>query len=87
IFDKDAVGTTTCYGQCAQKWPPYLVGAEDNVGQLQSGVTGKTDTIVRADGTIQMTYKGMPLYFYTGDTASGSVTGDGVGGVWHVAKP
>jgi predicted lipoprotein with Yx(FWY)xxD motif len=86
-FDKDKVGTTTCYGDCAVKWPPYLVGAEDNVNQLKAGVTGKADTIIRADGGIQMTYNGLPLYFYVSDTASGDVKGDGVGGVWHVVKP
>jgi predicted lipoprotein with Yx(FWY)xxD motif len=87
-FDKDAVGTTTCYGDCAAKWPPYLVGAADDVNQLKLGVTGTTGTIVRADGGIQMTYDGMPLYFYASDSnASGDVKGDGVGGVWHVVRP
>jgi predicted lipoprotein with Yx(FWY)xxD motif len=86
-YDKDQVGTTTCYGACEQKWPPYLVGAEDNVNQLQAGVTGEAGTIVRADGTAQMTYKGLPLYFYEDDADSGDVNGDNVGGVWHVVKP
>jgi predicted lipoprotein with Yx(FWY)xxD motif len=86
-FDKDQVGTTTCYGACEQKWPPYIVGAEDNVQQLQAGVNGTAGTIVRADGTIQMTYKGLPLYFYEDDADSGDVNGDNVGGVWHVVKP
>ncbi|MCB1351011.1 MAG: hypothetical protein KDK11_21085, partial [Maritimibacter sp.] len=31
--------------------------------------------------------KGMPLYTWVNDTAPGDVTGDGVNGVWHLAKP
>lgn len=86
-YSKDSVGTTTCYGQCATNWPPYIVGAEDNLTQLQSGVSGQVGTITRADGTLQMTYNGMPLYFYVGDKTSSDVSGNGLGGVWHVAKP
>jgi predicted lipoprotein with Yx(FWY)xxD motif len=41
----------------------------------------------RTDGTKQYTYKGMPLYFYSKDTKPEDVTGDGVGGVWHLVKP
>ncbi len=68
-------------------WPPYLVGAEDNVQQLKAGVNGKVDTIIRTDGGIQVTYNGHPLYFYMQDKASGDVKGQNVGGVWFVVKP
>ncbi|HCQ64264.1 MAG TPA: hypothetical protein DIU07_03395, partial [Rhodobacteraceae bacterium] len=33
------------------------------------------------------TYKGMPLYLWVQDQAAGDVTGDGVKGVWHLARP
>ena len=32
-------------------------------------------------------YDGMPLYTWIKDNKPGDVTGDGVGGVWHAAKP
>jgi predicted lipoprotein with Yx(FWY)xxD motif len=87
-FSKDKAATSTCYGQCAQNWPPYVVGPEDNVQNVKLGVTGdKVGTITRADGTIQVTYGGMPLYFYVGDKASGDTTGQNVGKVWFVVKP
>ncbi|MGH9149067.1 MAG: hypothetical protein ACRD0F_01860, partial [Acidimicrobiales bacterium] len=35
----------------------------------------------------QVSYNGKPLYRYAGDSAPGQVTGDGIGGLWHVAKP
>ena len=31
-------------------------------------------------------YDGKPLYYFVKDTKAGDVTGEGVGGVWHVAK-
>ncbi len=82
-FANDHGTASTCYGTCAQNWPPYLVGAEDNVHNVKAGV----DTIVRTNGTIQVTYNGHPLYFYAEDTSASGPTGNGVGGVWYVAKP
>lgn len=85
-YAKDSVGTTTCYGQCAQVWPPYTVppGMQLN---LQYGVTGNAGTLVRADGTTQVTYNGLPLYFYSGDTSGSQTNGQGLGGVWYVVQP
>lgn len=85
-YDKDTAGVSNCTGSCAANWPPYTVPA-GTILNLQAGVSGAIATIARTDGTMQVTYKGMPLYFYAGDTSGSDVTGDGVGGVWHVAKP
>jgi len=41
--------------------------------------------ITRADGTKQVTYNDMPLYYFAGDKAPGDTTGQGVGGAWLVA--
>jgi predicted lipoprotein with Yx(FWY)xxD motif len=87
-FANDTTNKSNCTGGCAANWPPYIVGAEDNVAaQVKAGVGGKVDTIVRADGKAQVTYNGKPLYFYAHDTKAGDTTGQGVGGVWFVAKP
>jgi predicted lipoprotein with Yx(FWY)xxD motif len=85
-YAKDSTGTSTCYAQCAQSWPPYVVPAGMQLN-IETGVDGQSGTIVRADGTTQVTYNGMPLYFYAGDTASGDTNGQGIGGVWAVATP
>jgi predicted lipoprotein with Yx(FWY)xxD motif len=48
---------------------------------------GTVGTFTRTDdGTTQVTYKGLPLYFWKGDTKPGDVTGQGIGG-FSVAKP
>ena len=50
-------------------------------------MTGTMALLKRTDGTYQVTYNGMPLYFYSGDTASEQTNGQGVGGNWSIAKP
>ena len=85
-FDKDSAGTSTCYAQCAQKWPAYTVPAGTSVTP-PAGATGQAGTLTRADGSVQVTYNGMPLYFFANDSNPGDSKGNGVGGTWHVAKP
>lgn len=78
-FDKDAEGVSNCYGGCAAKWPPYLAadGADVKAGW---------SLVERKDGSKQWAYNGQPLYTWIGDTKKGDTTGDGVGGVWHIAE-
>ncbi len=75
-FSNDAAnsGKSACSGGCAQTWPPLTVGsgATPTAG---SGVTGKLGTITRDDGSIQVTYKGLPLYFFHGDSKPGDTNG------------
>lgn len=78
IFDNDTPGVTNCYDTCAEKWPP-LFAADDAVPE------GDFTVVERTDGTRMWAYKGMPLYFWVDDMAPGDITGDGVGGVWHLA--
>lgn len=80
----DTAGTSTCTGSCATAWPPLTVpaGQQPTAG---SGVTGTLTTLTRADGTTQVAYDGLPLYFWQGDAKPGDVTGDGVNG-FSVAK-
>jgi predicted lipoprotein with Yx(FWY)xxD motif len=83
-FDNDTAGSgeSACYDACASAWPPFPV-ADASV----SGGDGEVGTITRTDGSPQTTYNGKPLYMYSGDATPGETNGEGVGGVWHVAKP
>lgn len=78
-FDPDTGGVSTCYDGCARAWPPVLTTVREQAAPL-----GTTE---RKDGTLQLTYQGQPLYLYVGDAAPGDKTGDGLGGVWHLARP
>lgn len=80
-FDKDTKGVSNCTGSCAEIWPPYTTATTSST--LPANVT----LITRTDGSMQFAYKGMPLYYYTGDQKAGDATGDGFNGIWHVVKP
>jgi predicted lipoprotein with Yx(FWY)xxD motif len=80
----DSSTHSTCTGSCATAWPPLLVKAGTIVSG-GSGVHGTFATSKRSDGTTQVTYKGHPLYAWTGDYYPGDTTGQGIGG-FTVAK-
>jgi predicted lipoprotein with Yx(FWY)xxD motif len=48
-------------------------------------VTGQLGTITRADGSLQVTYKGLPLYFFHNDSNPGDTKGNYTG--WSLVKP
>jgi predicted lipoprotein with Yx(FWY)xxD motif len=79
-FDKDAAGVSNCYDDCAVKWPP-LMG--DATMDLPKGYS----LIERKDGGVQVAYNEQPLYLWFKDKNPGDMTGDGVKGVWHIARP
>ncbi len=80
-FAPDTSTKSTCYGACAQYWPP--VPGPDHAG---NGVTGTLGTIHRTGGALQETYDGHPLYTYIGDSGPGQAHGNNLnlnGGLWH----
>ena len=88
-FDKDSAKppTSNCSGDCAKKWPPVLAtpGAPLTVEGVEQEAVG---TINRADGTIQLTLNGWPVYRYSGDPQPGATTGQGIGdGQWAAVTP
>jgi predicted lipoprotein with Yx(FWY)xxD motif len=79
-FDNDAPNRSNCNGDCAESWPPYAASAGTKA-------SGKGMSIIeRKDGSLQWAKDGAPLYFWVGDSEPGDTTGDGVGGVWHIAR-
>lgn len=76
-------GKFACTGSCLSLWHPLLIAR----GTKPTGPV-KLDTIKRPDeGKTQVTYRGMPLYSYGGDSAPGQANGNGITDVarWHVA--
>jgi predicted lipoprotein with Yx(FWY)xxD motif len=89
LFEADTGTTSTCTGACAQVWPPLLASgpAPVTTGAAEASLVGASP---RADGTLQVTYDGHPLYYFAGDTAPGDVRGQGIhnfGGGWYVVAP
>lgn len=78
-FDKDLGGVPACYDECAKKWPPLTAAAD-------AKSDGEFTIVARKDGMRQWAHEGAPLYRWINDKKPGDTTGDGVGGIWHVAK-
>ena len=74
---------SNCSGVCSASWPPLAIAA----GQSPAGpgVSGTLATITRADGSIQVTYNGLPLYLFHLDHSPGDTHGNYTG--WHLVKP
>jgi predicted lipoprotein with Yx(FWY)xxD motif len=82
----DGPNKSTCHGDCAVNWPPFKVKTGSVVAG-GSGVSGKFGTIASSGSTHQVTYRGQPLYYFSGDSSAGDANGQGIGMVWYVAKP
>jgi predicted lipoprotein with Yx(FWY)xxD motif len=86
-FTKDVKdsGKSNCTGGCLATWPALTVAAGETPSAGE-GVTGKLGTITREDdGTLQVTYNGLPLYFFKNDKAEGDA--NGIYENWNAVKP
>lgn len=86
-FHKDKGTTSSCYGPCAEGWPPVLSEGEPTVGNGASA--SKLGTTERKDGTTQVTYAGHPLYTFVEDKKPGEANGNDVkafGASWYALK-
>ncbi len=78
-FDQDVAnsGSSACTATdaCITTWPALTVPA-GTTPTGGSGLSGTIGTITRADsGVLQVTYNGVPLYFFSGDGAVGDSNG------------
>jgi len=83
-FNSDSPGVSRCTGGCIAIWPAVSIAS----GQTPTGgpgVTGALGTITRSDGTLQVTYKGLPLYFFHSDANPGDTKGNYTG--WSLVRP
>lgn len=86
VFAKDVKdsGKSACTGGCATNWPAVTT---TSAKPAVDGVSGTIGTIPTADGKMQITINGMPIYFYSKDEDSSDTYGQGVGGVWFMVSP
>lgn len=79
---------SSCSGACANAWPPLTAASAPAVSG--SAVASKLGLVKRSDGTEQVTYGGHPLYYFAGDSAAGTTSGegsDGFGARWWLVSP
>jgi predicted lipoprotein with Yx(FWY)xxD motif len=67
---------------CLGVWHPLIAPS----GGAPSGEVGSLGTVKRPEGTMQVTYKGMPLYTFAQDKQAGETNGQGIKdvGTWSV---
>jgi predicted lipoprotein with Yx(FWY)xxD motif len=86
LFDKEKTRKSECYRACARAWPPVLTKGRPKAGKgARKSLIGTTR---RRDGSLQVTYRGRPLYYYVHD-APGRVlchNVDEFGGLWLVLR-
>lgn len=85
VPDQEANGEPTCYDDCADAWP-----ALEATGDLVAGEgldQSLLASVERTDGTTQVTYNDLPLYYFSGDEAAGDTNGQGLQDVWYVVSP
>lgn len=71
-----------CVKACLSSWPPLIVPA----GVKPKGPVPLSTE--KPDGRMQVTWKGFPLYTYSGDRKPGDTNGEGLRerGVWHLVR-
>lgn len=76
-------GKFICTASCLSVWHPLMVPA----GVRPTGPV-KLGTVERPEGGTQVTYKGRPLYRFSGDSKAGQANGEGIKdvGTWHAAS-
>ena len=79
VKDKGVKGAG-CAGPCLDNWPIFYQEAITAPKGLDTKDFG---AITRADGKMQTTFRGWPLYYFVGDKAAGDTNGEGKKDVWH----
>lgn len=90
----DYPNVSTCFQDCARFWPPLLTAGQPTAG---TGVDpAGLGTIRRPDGTLQVTYFGVPIYLFAFDLGPGAKSGltngedfvdQAANGIWYLVSP
>ncbi|GAB3019628.1 hypothetical protein [Bowmanella dokdonensis] len=79
LFDNDPIATSTCTSEsCMGNWPPLIADA-------QAKAEAELTLEVQDNEFVQWSFRGKPLYLFSGDQQPGEANGDGVANLWHLA--
>ena len=70
FFAKDYDGKSKCYDGCADNWPPFYF---ENLNPSPGLDKDDFGVIQRDDGSMQLSYKGWPLYYFAKDIGPGEI--------------
>jgi predicted lipoprotein with Yx(FWY)xxD motif len=74
--DMDTSSKIACTGQCLTEWVPLAAPSGGQPTSDDSAVQAKLGTTKRPDGSMQVTFGGLPLYTFVED-GPGQATGNG----------
>ncbi len=89
--DRDEDVGYQCDEACSENFPPLVVSHRSflPLGAPQPTALASLDRAAdswRVD-RVQVMFEGQPLYYWSRDTKPGDVNGDGIAGLWRVARP
>lgn len=88
-FSADAPNQSGCLANCATVWLPVIVDRRPAAGG--AGIdTAKLGMISRPDGTRQLSYSGLPLYYSSSGLEAGDIRGHyamSFGGYFALVSP
>jgi len=77
----DTKNHSNCTGGCASAWPPLMTKGKPVAG---TGVKKSLLGTAKRGSKFQVSYKGHPLYTFSGDSGAGQTNGEGTGGFFVV---
>jgi predicted lipoprotein with Yx(FWY)xxD motif len=75
--DMDSAGKVACTGECTSIWIPLAAPSGGQPTSSNAAIESKLGSVMRPDGTSQVTFDDKPLYSFVQDSP-GQATGDGV---------
>ncbi len=80
----EGAGKFICTGSCTKLWHPLAASSR----AAPSGTVESLGTIKRPDGTLQVTFRGMPLYTFAQDRKPADAKGQGIKdvGTWNAVS-
>lgn len=85
---------SSCRDACEEAWPPFIleggIGTTEALSVPEQLDESRLATAARRDGRMQITYNGLPLYYYAQDESPGDTKGQDVeefGGAWYLMAP
>jgi len=76
-------GNSACTSACVAIWPQLVLPKGVTKATAGTGVNAsKLGTVKRSGGVLQVTYGGKALYWFSGDSGPGQLTGNGLSDTW-----
>ena len=90
VLDDDSSNGAACTQLCLAIWPPVAVGNAIPQSSDSAVLHSNIGVVTRDGGTVQITFRGRPLYYYLGDQKPGDTRGHHVEdswGEWKLISP